>query len=181
MKRPQNKQIYKSRCYVRTPPTDVNSTIQRQQLHCNRVAVFSARTPPPHGSAEYAQIQVKVKVTLRLTISQSVSKSWCPATSGAYDQIFFPFGIRNTSDSYVLHSVGRPFWREDGFVFCICRWPLPAQSFLVVVPRDLGPYFTVSDLRLPFYSSPTTRRVMVEVFDPASTRLSGQYEIHTAI
>jgi hypothetical protein len=28
---------------------------------------------------------------------------------GAYDQIFFfSFGIRNTSDSYVLHSVGRP-------------------------------------------------------------------------
>jgi hypothetical protein len=34
----------------------------------------------------------------------------------------------------------------------------------------LRPYFTVSDLRLPFSSPPTTRRVTVEVFDPASTR-----------
>jgi hypothetical protein len=31
-------------------------------------------------------------------------------------------------------------------------------------------YFTISDLRLPFSSPPTTRRVTVEVFDPASTR-----------
>jgi hypothetical protein len=30
--------------------------------------------------------------------------------------------------------------------------------------------FTVSDLRLPFSSPPMTRRVTVEVFDPASTR-----------
>jgi hypothetical protein len=36
----------------------------------------------------------------------------------------------------------------------------------------LRPYFTVSDLRLPFSSPPTTRRVTVEVFDPASTRVS---------
>jgi hypothetical protein len=41
---------------------------------------------------------------------------------------------------------------------------------LVRVPWDMIPYFTVSDLRLPFSSLPTTRRVTVEVFDPASTR-----------
>jgi hypothetical protein len=35
----------------------------------------------------------------------------------------------------------------------------------VRVPWDLRPYFTVSDLRLPFSSPPTTRRVTVEVFD----------------
>jgi hypothetical protein len=34
---------------------------------------------------------------------------------------------------------------------------------------DSRPYFTVSGLRLPFSSPPTTRRVTVEVFDPAST------------
>jgi hypothetical protein len=38
------------------------------------------------------------------------------------------------------------------------------------VSLDSLPYFTVSDLRLPFPSPPTTRRVTVEVFDPASTR-----------
>jgi hypothetical protein len=37
--------------------------------------------------------------------------------------------------------------------------------------RDLRPYFTVSDLKLSFSSPPTTRRVTVEVFDPASTRV----------
>jgi hypothetical protein len=31
--------------------------------------------------------------------------------------------------SYGLAFVGRPFWREDGSVFCICCCPLPAQSF----------------------------------------------------
>jgi hypothetical protein len=40
----------------------------------------------------------------------------------------------------------------------------------VLVPWDLRPYFTVSHLRLPFSSPPTTRRVTVEVFVPASTR-----------
>jgi hypothetical protein len=34
---------------------------------------------------------------------------------------------------------------------------------------DSRPYFTLSDLRLPISSPPTTRRVTVEVFDPAST------------
>jgi hypothetical protein len=53
---------------------------------------------------------------------RSVSKSWYRAPSGAHDQIFL-------SDSYVLVSVGRPLWREDGAVFCMCRWPVPAQSF----------------------------------------------------
>jgi hypothetical protein len=33
------------------------------------------------------------------------------------------------------------------------------------------PYFTVSDLRLSISSPLTTRRVTVEVFDPASTRV----------
>jgi hypothetical protein len=47
----------------------------------------------------------------------------------------------------------------------MCRWPLPAQSFSVVVPWDLLPYFTVSDLRLPLSSPPTTRRITVEVFE----------------
>jgi hypothetical protein len=61
--------------------------------------------------------------------------------SGAYDQIFFPFGIRNMSDSYVLYSVGRPLWREDGSVFCMCRWPLPAQSLSGPSPLGLATVF----------------------------------------
>jgi hypothetical protein len=39
----------------------------------------------------------------------------------------------------------------------------------VRVPLNLWPYFTVSDLRLPFSLRHTTSRVTMEVFDPAST------------
>jgi hypothetical protein len=38
----------------------------------------------------------------------------------------------------------------------MCRWPLPAQSFSVVVPKDLRPYFTQAKVKvtlLNFYSS----------------------------
>jgi hypothetical protein len=104
--------------------------------------------------------QVKVKVTLRLTASQSVSLGVEPHL-GHMTRYLLLCG------SYGLVLVERTLWREDGSVFCVCCWPLPEQSFSG--PR---PYFTVSDLRLPFSSPPTTRRVTVEVFDPASTRVS---------
>jgi hypothetical protein len=32
-------------------------------------------------------------------------------------------------DIYGLVLLGRPLWREVGFLFCMCYWPLPAQSF----------------------------------------------------
>jgi hypothetical protein len=50
----------------------------------------------------------------------------------------------------------------------IVACPRQRSHSRVRVPWDLRPYFTVSDLRLPFLSPPTTRRVVV--FDPASTR-----------
>jgi hypothetical protein len=37
--------------------------------------------------------------------------------------------------------VGRPLWRENGSVFCICCWPLPAQSFLGPSPLGLATIF----------------------------------------
>jgi hypothetical protein len=79
-------------------------------------------------------------------------------------------------DSYGLVFVGRPLWREDGSVFCICCWPLPAHS-RVPVPWDSRPYFTVSYLRLPFSSPPTTLRVMVEVFNPAFIRAEPKVKV----
>jgi hypothetical protein len=66
-------------------------------------------------------IQVKVKVTLRLTVSQSVSKSWRRDPSGAHDHIIY-YSLTVT----VFFFVGRPLWREDGSVFYICCWPSPA-------------------------------------------------------
>jgi hypothetical protein len=54
--------------------------------------------------------------------------------------------------------------------FTISTGPRQRSHFQVLVPWDSRPYFTVSDLRLPFSLPPTTRRATVEVFDPASTR-----------
>jgi hypothetical protein len=53
------------------------------------------------------------------------------------------------------------------------------QSFSGQVPWDSRPNFAVSNLRLPFSLPPTTRRVTVKVFDPASTLLS-QSQSHIA-
>jgi hypothetical protein len=100
------------------------------------------------------------------TDGQSVSKSWYRAPSGAHDQIFISvWQIRSV-------SVGRPLWREDGSVFVRAAGPCQRSLSRVLVPWDLRLYFTVSDLRLPFSSPLTTRRVTVEVFDPASTRVA---------
>jgi hypothetical protein len=53
--------------------------------------------------------------------------------------------------------------------FTIASGPRQRSYFRVRVSWDSSPYFTVSDSRLHFSSLPTTRRVTVEVFEPAST------------
>jgi hypothetical protein len=67
------------------------------------------------------------------------------------------------------------FWsalsdERTGLSFLHAAGPLQRNHFRVRVPWDSRPYFTVSDLRLPFSSPPTTRGVTLEVFNPASTR-----------
>jgi hypothetical protein len=69
------------------------------------------------------------------------------------------------------------FWgalsnERTGRSFVYATGPCQRSLSWVQVPWDSRPYFTVSDLRLPFSSPPTTRRVTVEVFDPASTRVT---------
>jgi hypothetical protein len=64
----------------------------------------------------------------------------------------------------------RSLWREGGLSFTIDAGPRQRSHPRVRVPWDSRPYFTVSDSRFPFSSPPTTRRVTVEVFEPASTR-----------
>jgi hypothetical protein len=90
---------------------------------------------------------------------QAISKSWrlrswCRALSGAYDQIFITV--------WQLRS-------------CFCAAPSLTGGrgclLYMLLAWKSRPYITVSVLRLPFLSPPTTHRVTVEVFDPASTRV----------
>jgi hypothetical protein len=59
---------------------------------------------------------------------------------------------------------------RTGLSFTTAAGPRQRSRSWVRVPWDSWPHFTLSDLRLPFSSPPTTRRATVEVFDPASTR-----------
>jgi hypothetical protein len=59
--------------------------------------------------------------------------------------------------------------KRMGLSFVYAAGPLQRSLSWVRVPWHSWPYFTVSDLRLSFSSPRTTRRVTVEVFDPAST------------
>jgi hypothetical protein len=58
---------------------------------------------------------------------------------------------------------------RTGLSFVCAAGPCQRSLSRALVPWGLSPYFTVSDLRIPFSSPPTTRRVTVEVFQPAST------------
>jgi hypothetical protein len=59
--------------------------------------------------------------------------------------------------------------KRTGLSFTIAASPQQCSHFWVWVPWYLWSYFTVSDLRLPFLSPPTTHRATVEVFSSIST------------
>jgi hypothetical protein len=65
----------------------------------------------------------EVEVTLRLTVSQSVSMFRCRANSGTCDQMLLPVG-RLLSETCSIVYVGRPLLREDGSAVCsaITQW-----------------------------------------------------------
>jgi hypothetical protein len=67
---------------------------------------------------------------------------------------------------------GVPSDERTDLSFVIATGPGQRSHSRVKVPWDSRPHFNVSDSRLPFLSLPTSRRVTVEVFDPASTRVS---------
>jgi hypothetical protein len=102
-----------------------------------------------------------------MTDGQSASLSWNKTPI---------WGLR--PDFYYRRTVaGLVMWGalsdgRTGLSFTIAACPCQRSHSLVRAPLDSRPYFTVSDLRLPISSPPTTRRVTVEVFDPASTRVS---------
>jgi hypothetical protein len=73
-------------------------------------------------------------------------------------------------DSYGLGFLwGALSDERTGLSFVYAAGPCQRRLTRVQVPWYSRPYFTVSELRLPFSSPRTTRRVTVEVFDPAST------------
>jgi hypothetical protein len=89
-------------------------------------------TPPPHGRASQVIVKVKVKCLLPEGQSESLGVEPHLGLTTRYLLLF---------DSYGLVFVGRPLWREDGSVFCICCWPSPAQSFSGPRPLDLATIF----------------------------------------
>jgi hypothetical protein len=106
------------------------------------------------------------------TDGQSASLSWYKAPNwGLRPDFYFrsEYGIRLTV-TFLIPWVALSDERM-GLSFVCEAGPCQRSLSRVLVPWDLRPYFTVSDVRLPFLSPPTTRRVTVEVFDPASTRV----------
>jgi hypothetical protein len=99
------------------------------------------------------------------TDGQSASLSWNKAPIwGLRPDIYYYLTIT------VLLLWGALSDERTGLSFIYAAGTCQRSLSRVRVPWDSRPYFTVSDLRLPFSSPPTTRRVTVEEFDPASTR-----------
>jgi hypothetical protein len=116
--------------------------------------------------------RVKSSLMLRPTVSrpvgQSASRPVCLGIkhpSGAYDQIFY---FCQTVAGLLIR--GALSDERMGLSFTIAAGLRQRSHSRIRVPWDSRPYFTVSDSRLPFSSHPTTRRITVEVFYPASTR-----------
>jgi hypothetical protein len=107
------------------------------------------------------------------TDGQSASLSWYNASIwGLWPDFYFrsEYGIRLTVT--FLFPWCALSNERTGLSFVSAAGPCQRSLSRVLVPWDLSPYFTVPDLRIPFSSPPTTRRVTVEVFDPASTRVT---------
>jgi hypothetical protein len=102
---------------------------------------------------------------MRLTASQSVSLGVELMT--IYLLVF---------DSYGLVFCGVPsLTRGRVSLLYICCWPLPAQSFSGSSLLVLATIFYCLRFETSFSSPPTTRRVTVEVFDPASTQVTDYF------
>jgi hypothetical protein len=101
------------------------------------------------------------------TDSQLASLSWNKAPIwGLRPDFYFCLTVAG------LLMFGAVSDERTGLSFTIAAGPRQRSHSRVWVPWESWSYYTVSDSRLPFLSPPTTRRVTVEVFDPASTRES---------
>jgi hypothetical protein len=102
------------------------------------------------------------------TDGQPASLSWNkPLIWGLWPDLYY------VCDSYGLVLVGRPLWRQDGSVFYICCWPLPAQSFFGPSPLGLATIFywvlSLSASGLVLYSHDTHNAENTVLFWVAQT------------
>jgi hypothetical protein len=112
-------------------------------------------------------VWVWVWVSYATTDSHSASLSWNKAPIWGLRQ-----NINYCLTITVLFLWGALSDERTGQSFVHATGPRQRSASWVRVPLFSWPYFTVSDSRFPFSSPPTTRRVTVEVFDPASTRFT---------
>jgi hypothetical protein len=135
---------------------------------------------PPASSTSFSQQQLGYLTNWSqsrshiVTDGQSISKSWCRVPSGAHDQICIYYSLTVT----FLFFRGALSDERTGLSFIYAPGPRQHSLSRVRVPLDSWRYFTVSDLRLSFSSPPTTRRVTVEVFELASTRVTN-WRLHS--
>jgi hypothetical protein len=109
-------------------------------------------------------IPIRISESYITTDRQSASLSWNKAPIWGLQPDFY----------YCQTVVGLLMWgalsdERTSMTFTIAADPHQHRHSRVRVPWDSCPCFTLSDLRLPFLSPPTTRRAMVELFDPSST------------
>jgi hypothetical protein len=117
----------------------------------------------------FTQDWSRLSLSLSLIVRQTFSRPVCPGTkhpSGAYDQIFITFWQLRFCFCWAP-SLTR--WRV-----CLLYMLLALASAVLLGSESLCSRDNIllsQYLRLPFSSPPTTGRVTVEVFDPASTRV----------
>jgi hypothetical protein len=99
-------------------------------------------------------------------------RSVCQPVSelSTYLKLTNKFVLLSDSCGFVDRVGGTLSDERKGLSFTIATGLASAVILRVQVPWDSRPHFTVSDSRLPFSTPPTTRRVTVEVIEPASTQ-----------
>jgi hypothetical protein len=109
------------------------------------------------------------------TDGQSASLSWNKAPIWGLRPDFYY--CQTVADLLVWDALSD---QRTGLTFTIAAGPRQRSYSRVRVSWNARPYFTVSDLKLPFLSPPTTCRATMEVFDPASTREANEVSYITS-
>jgi hypothetical protein len=112
------KKIFTSRCLVAA--SNSRRSPSSGLPNCPHIQLPASNSNNSQRLNRSRQIQSQGHIT---TDGQSINKSWCRAPSeGAYDQIFITLWQLPSS------FLGRPLWRDDRSVFCVCCWPSSAYS-----------------------------------------------------